>query len=164
MRTKTPTQTTLKVSQATYDKVKALADESDESLGSVADTLLSDAVNEFQNTVDELTARSFTKEELLDRIPGVAKGADKGADTGIKEVDVDGKGFECAACAKAVRRGDKHCGSCGQELDWARQGEAGKDGGSGKVVLAAVLIAALVTYNRYQKAVNQAQGGSLSIV
>jgi len=154
---------TLKVRDETYDKVKTLADQAEESLGPVADALLSDAADDFRASVKELAAAPFTKEELLDRVaPGAAKGADKGADkgaakgadkgaeTGIREVDVDGAGFECAACGRTVRPGEKNCGSCGAKLDWAMQGEATKEGG-GNAVLFGLAILALLGYYRWQQ-------------
>ena len=76
-------QKTLKVSDETYNRVRELADSGAESIGAVAEALLSDALRDFKGSVRKLIAHD-ARETAPNSIEAAPSDAPRGARKGAK--------------------------------------------------------------------------------
>jgi len=85
---------TLKVRTGTWDRVQSLAEQSGESIGSVADAMLSGAVDDFREMVQELAKVPVTEPRfnITTRKPVPAKVTAKGAAEGAGKGAAEGAG------------------------------------------------------------------------
>ena len=167
---------TLKVRAGTFKKVEELADQSGQSLGAMADTLLSGAVKDFREVVEELakvpppeqrfnigSGKPVVAKVTAKVTQGAGKGASEGAKgaalgaekiaSGAKEIAtgaIEGALYGCEKCHQPVEKGLDYCTNCGAKLDWSKVDLAEEDRGSGAVLLGLVVFA-LVAYNHWRQ-------------
>jgi len=153
----------IRVKPETYDKVVALAEANDATIGDTADALLSGAVDDFQEAVTEL--------KTVVTAPRFKVGADKhkaGAALAIKtgrkaetEAETEAETYGCAKCQTPVTPGNPYCHQCGAKLNWdkvtvALETAPGEESsGSGGWLLGVALV---VLYGLY-KLRSQSAGG-----
>lgn len=125
-------QNTLKVDKASYDKVKAIADASGETLTNAANGVVSAGLGELKELGNKLNSvikdsgtpisnEAVTIEEAP-RSKGKAQTKAKAkakADVKVAAVaDSEELQFFCLECGKEVKDSEPVCSECGKELNW----------------------------------------------